>query len=183
MTKYPPYVNSYGNVGNLFSEIKKASVPPKFTQDFLSTMLGLKSSSYRAMIPLLKRLGFIDQGNVPTQLYKDYRDDAQSKGVMASSLKKAYADLFAASEYAYKLTKLQLSGKLKTITGASEDDKVIPAIASTFMELSKLADFEVSPNKKQGEIVDTQVQTNDSQEKIENPQPMPKNLGISYTST
>ena len=67
MAKYPPYVNSYGQLSKLFTEIKKASVPPKFAQDFMSSMLGLKSSSYRAMIPLLKNLGFLDQGNVPTQ--------------------------------------------------------------------------------------------------------------------
>lgn len=181
MTKYPPYVNSYGNIGNLFSEIKKASVPTKFTQDFLSTMMGLKSSSYRAMIPLLKRLEFIDQGNVPTQLYKDYRDDALSGGVMAESLRKAYSDLFTANEYAQKLTRQQLSGKLKTITGASADDKVIPAVVGTFEELVKLADFDASPNDKPSEIVETQTVTKDSQEKIENSSPMPKNLGISYT--
>jgi len=103
MTKYPPYVNSYGNIPNLFNAIKTSSVPPKFTQDFLSTMMGLKSSSYRAMIPLLKRLEFIDQGNVPTQLYKDYRDDSLSKAIMATTVRKAYADLFTAHEYAYKL--------------------------------------------------------------------------------
>jgi hypothetical protein len=55
---YPPYVNAYGNLSKLFAGIKNASVPPKFTHDFMTTALGLKSTSYRAMIPLLKRLGF-----------------------------------------------------------------------------------------------------------------------------
>lgn len=90
MAKYPPYVNGYGQLSKLFSEIKKASVPPKFTQDFMSTMLGLKSTSYRAMIPLLKNLGFLDQGNVPTQDYKDFRDDAKSGLVMAKRIKETY---------------------------------------------------------------------------------------------
>ncbi len=54
--EYPPYVNGYGGIPKLFAKIKEATVPPKFTQDFLTTVLGLKSSSYRAMIPLLKRL-------------------------------------------------------------------------------------------------------------------------------
>ena len=53
---YPPYVNAYGNLSKLFAGIKSASVPPKFTHDFMTTALGLKSTSYRAMIPLLKRL-------------------------------------------------------------------------------------------------------------------------------
>jgi hypothetical protein len=71
MAEYPPYVNAYGTIPTLFKAIKSAAVPPKFTSDFLSTVLDLKSSSHRALIPLLKRLGFIDQSNVPTQAYKD----------------------------------------------------------------------------------------------------------------
>ncbi len=68
--EYPPYVNGYGGIPKLFSKVKEAAVPPKFNQDFIITVLELKSSSYRAMIPLLKRLGFVDAANVPTQAYK-----------------------------------------------------------------------------------------------------------------
>lgn len=142
MPDYSPYVNGYGGIPKLFAEIKSAAVPPKFTQDFMSTLLGLKSSSYRAMIPLLKKLGFIDQANVPTQAYKDYRDEAQSRPVMARQLHEAYAPLFEAHEYAYRLNKKELQSKLRTITGAAEDDANIGYIAATFLELSKLASWD-----------------------------------------
>ena len=105
MPEYPPYVNAYGSITKLFNAIKAAAVPPKFTQDFLATVLGLKSTSYRAMIPLLKRLGFLDGANVPTQAYKDYREDSLSGAVMAERLREAYKSLFQAHEYAYKLDK------------------------------------------------------------------------------
>lgn len=141
MKKYPPFVNAYGKIPELFREIKRASVPPKFSQDFLHTSLGLKSSSYRAMIPLLKKLGFLDQANIPTQPYKDYRDDAQSGIVLANKIKDAYSDLFAANEYAYKLSKKDLSSKLKTLMGVSDEDKNLPRVVGTFAELIKLADF------------------------------------------
>ena len=72
MAEYPPYVNAYNGIPTLFNKIKTAAVPPKFTVDFLGTVLDMKSSSYRAMIPLLKKLGFIDSANVPTQAYKDF---------------------------------------------------------------------------------------------------------------
>lgn len=180
-TKYPPYVNAYGNISSLFEEIKKASVPPKFTQDFLSTMLGLKSSSYRAMIPLLKRLGFIDQGNMPTQAYRDYRDDNQSGQVMASQLKSAYSDLYRASEYAHKLTRQQLISKLKTLTGASAEDKVIPAVAGTFEELAKLADFESASSSVESEVVSSPEKQEDYSSRNEERQHFHKNFGISYT--
>ncbi len=139
MPDYPPSVNAYGGIPKLFSKIKEAAVPPKFSQDFMSTILDLRSSSYRAMIPLLKRLGFIDQANVPTQAYKDFREDSLSGAVVAQRLREAYKSLFDANEYAYKLDKKELQSKLKSLTGAAEDDPNIPYVAGTFLELLKLA--------------------------------------------
>jgi len=141
MAEYPPYVNAYNGIAKLFEKIKAAAVPPKFTVDFISSMLDLKSSSYRAMIPLLKRLGFIDQANVPTQAYKDYREDSLSGTIMAERLKEAYKPLFQANEYAWRLEKKELMSKLRSLMGAAEDDANIQYVASTFLELSKLANW------------------------------------------
>jgi hypothetical protein len=183
-TKYPPYVNAYGSIAKLFQEIKKASVPPKFTNNFMQTALGLKSTSYRAMIPLMKRLGFLDQNNVPTQPYKDFRDESQSGVVMADRLKNAYTDLFVANEYAYKLSKDDLQSKLKTITGASSEDKVIPSVVGTFIELSKLADFEGKgkkiAKKKEGEPNKETETAQAAAAALQAHHPASK-LGISYT--
>jgi hypothetical protein len=181
--KYPPYVNAYGNISALFQAIKDASVPPKFTNNFMQTALGLKSTSYRAMIPLLKRLGFIDQGNVPTQAYKDFRDEGLSGNVMAERMRDAYSDLFNANEYAHKLNKEELLSKLRTVTGAGTDDKNIPNVAATFLELAKLADFDgktKKPTKKKEAEVAKELEKPDSI-----PEPLhvhpPTKLGISYT--
>jgi hypothetical protein len=148
MAEYPPYVNAYNGIPLLFAKIKSASVPPKFTVDFLSTVLDMKSSSYRALIPLLKKLGFLDPANVPTQAYKDYRDDSLSGTVMAERLKEAYKPLFQANEYAWKLNRDQLIDKLGHLTGAAEDDPYIPNVAGTFLALAKLANWEGAPAKK-----------------------------------
>ena len=152
MADYPPYVNAYGSIPKLFRRIKEAAVPPKFTLDFVATALDLKSSSFRAMIPLLKRLGFIDQANVPTQAYKDFREDSLSGTVMAERLKDAYKDLFTANEYAYKLDKKELQGKLKSLLGAAEDDANVPYVAGTFLELSKLASWNGAAPRPKKEI-------------------------------
>src|SRR5215471_7339939 len=148
MAEYPPYVNAYNGISTLFQKIKTAAVPPKFTVDFLSTALDMKSSSYRAMIPLLKKLGFIDAANVPTQAYKDFREDSLSGTVMAERLSEAYKSLFQSNEYAWKLNKGDLTAKLKSLTGAAEDDQYIPSVAGTFLALSKLANWEGSPPQK-----------------------------------
>jgi hypothetical protein len=150
MPDYPPYVNAYNSIPTLFSGIKTAAVPPKVTQDFLESVLELRSSSHRALIPLLKKLGFIDQANVPTQAYKDLKDDSLSGKVMAQRIREAYPTVFAANEYAHKLGKAELLSKLRSITGAAEDDQYVPSVASTFMELSKLAEWDgAAPSKRE----------------------------------
>ena len=176
---YPPYVNAYGSIPKIFAEIKKASVPPKVTHDFLYSVLGLKSTSYRAMIPLLKRLGFVDQANVPTQSYKDYRDETLSGSVMAERIKASYAELFAANEYANKMVKKDLVGKLTTIMGTSAGDSIVPSVASTFLELVKLADFENSPKKKAVKE-ESKEESPEKEERVLHSQTGLK-LGISYT--
>jgi hypothetical protein len=138
---YPPYISGYGSIGELFSKICQAAVPPKFTQDYMTTVLGMKSSSHRALIPLLKKLGFLDQANIPTEAYKAYRDSSKSQQVMAEQLRSAYSDLYQVHEYAHELGKEELASKLKTLTGAGEDDRNIRDVASNFLELRKLADF------------------------------------------
>lgn len=178
MAKYPPYVNSYGQLSKLFTEIKKASVPPKFAQDFMSSMLGLKSSSYRAMIPLLKNLGFLDQGNVPTQDYKDFRDDTKSGLVLAKRIKETYSDLFTAHEYANKLSKEELTAKIITLLGVSKADPNIRCIVGTLQELFKLADFtgkhKIEIKKKQADEGAIEKLPHEPVEKL-------RQLGISYT--
>jgi len=150
MAEYPPYVNAYNGIPILFEKIKTAAVPPKFTVDFLSTALDMKSSSYRAMIPLLKKLGFIDPANVPTQAYKDFREESLSGAVMAERLREAYKSLFQANEYAWKLNKEDLTAKFKSLTGAAGDDQYIPSVAGTFLALSKLAKWDGgAPRRKE----------------------------------
>ena len=68
-------------------------------------------------IPLLKKLGFIDGGNVPTQAYKDFRTDEAQSPIMAERLREAYKPLFAANEYAWKLSKTDLQTKLRNVSG------------------------------------------------------------------
>lgn len=94
------------------------------------------------MIPFLKRFGFLDQANVPTKAYSDFRDESKSKFIMAQQINSTYSILFSAHTYAYKLKKEEIISKLSSASGTSKDDKTLPKVASTFLELCKLADFE-----------------------------------------
>jgi hypothetical protein len=178
--KYPPYVNGYGAIGKLFEEISKASVPPKFNQDFMESVLQMKSSSHRALIPLLKRLHFIDASNVPTDSYKQFRDESQRGSVMARQLRLAYSDLYRAHEYAHTLKKEELKSKLRGITGAAEDDPNLSFVASTFLELVKLADFE---GVAETHTRDPRSEDDARQSRLDSArrEPASRSLGLSYT--
>lgn len=178
MAEYPPYVNAYNGIPKLFERIQAAAVPPKFTVDFMGSMLDLKSSSYRAMIPLLKRLGFIDQANAPTQAYKDYREDSLSGTIMAERLKEAYKPLFQANEYAWRLDKKELMSKLRSLTGAAEDDANIQYVAATFLELSKLADWTGAAPKPKREEAGEEAGTGGQRKEREE---LEGGLRLSYT--
>jgi hypothetical protein len=182
MTNYPPYVNAYNSIPKLFSGIKIAAVPPKVSQNFLESVLGLKSSSHRALIPLLKKLGFIDQANVPTQAYKDFREDSLSGSIMAEKIREAYAPLFAANEYAWKMNKTDLQSKLRSVTGAAENDPNLPAVTCTFLELSKLASWNGAPATAKKDT--TGSMDGDDKKKTTQPKRVDfsdSGLGLSYT--
>ena len=179
--KYPPYVNAYGSIPKLFTEICKASVPPKFTQDFMETVLELKSSSHRALIPLLKKLGFIDAANVPTDVYRNYRDEELRASVMAAQVRAAYSDIYKANEYAHSLKKEELQSKLRALIGAAEDDPVIPTVVGTFLELTKLGDFKAAPPKAKTLASEDEPKSKISADEDVKSRPPHRTVGLSYT--
>jgi len=70
--------------------------------------------------------------------------------------------------------------KLRSLTGAAEDDKYIPAVASTFMELSKLATWDgvaSQPKKEPIQAPDGGVDKGSTQAKT----PLSGGIGLSYT--
>jgi hypothetical protein len=84
-----PYLISNKNVPTLFEKIASAKIPEKFNRDFLQTTIGLKASNDRALIPLIRNFGFIDQTGTPTQTYPLLKGE-QKKAAIAAGVRKAY---------------------------------------------------------------------------------------------
>ncbi len=147
-TKFPPYVNAFNSIPTLFHKIREAAVPTKFTNDYLSTILGLKSSSHRALIPLLKRVEFLDAGGSPTNSYKDFRGEKGKSSILAEKVKKAYDSLYKNNEFAHTLDKKAVENIIVTVTGASKNEQQVPAVANTFLEFVKLANFDSSDSQE-----------------------------------
>lgn len=146
MADYPPYMNAYGNVTKVLNKIKQAKTPDRFTQDYLSTNLGVSGGSAMPFIPLAKRLGLLASDGTPTGLYKRFRNPPESKAAMADAIKKGYADLYNRNEYAHKLDRAGLEGLVMEATGLEQNSKTLNAICSTFEALKSFADFDGKPS-------------------------------------
>jgi hypothetical protein len=143
-----PYLASYKNLGKLFEKIASAKIPDKFSHSFLQTTIGLKSTNDRALIPLLRNLGFIDQSGTPTASYALLKGDKQ-RAVIAAGVRKAYAPLFDSDQNACQLPIEKLKSLVAQVAGT--DSGMTGRIAQTFAALAKLGDFSATAPSKEDE--------------------------------
>ena len=139
MAQELPYLPSYKNDETLYSKIAAAKHPDPFTTRYLAETLGIKSAGDRALITLLKALGFLDAGGRPTASYALLKNPKQAKAAIASAVRTAYAPLFSANEKANDLSPQDLNGLISQVAGS--ESGVTGKISGTFRALAKLADF------------------------------------------
>lgn len=132
---HPPYMNSTGLVSKVFAKIAEAQKPDRFTTDYLTNVIGYGSGSARPVIPLLKRLNFLQADGTPTQLYTRFRNPSERASAMLEGLRAAYSDIYARSEYAHTLAKDKLRDLVVEVTGLERDNQIVAAITSTFLAL------------------------------------------------
>ncbi len=139
------YLPSAKNLRSVLETIVDGTAPTKFTAEHLKG-LGFKSSNDRAIIPLLKDLGFLSEDGAPTQRYHEYRDRSRSRAVLGDAIKDAYADLFHIREKPSPTDKPAIHGKFKTTHNVSE--RVADLQTATFLALLKVADLDAATSKK-----------------------------------
>jgi len=137
-----PYMLSTGLIPKILEKIQNARRPERFTQDFLEIKLGHSGGSARAIIPLLKRMGFLGSDGVPTLLYDQFRNIETQGLAVAEGMKNAFSELFDRNGYVYEMSREKLTGQVVEITGATKNDRNTTAIVGTFLALKELADFE-----------------------------------------
>jgi len=153
------YVQVTGRLGDVFARIADGQAPEKFTIQHLKD-LGFASSSFRAIIPLLKSLGFLSPDGAPTNRYHEYRNTARSRQVMGEALREAYGDLFTIRANPTDADRQLIEGKFKSVHNASPITSKL--MANTFYSLLELADLtggavEAKGEKELGE--DTELPT------------------------
>lgn len=137
-----PYTPSPKNVKEFFKAIQGLGTPPKVNNSYLPT-IGFKSSNDRYLVGVSKFLGFIDNANVPTQKWDEYRDKNKAGSVMASAIKTAYDDLFST----YPNAESEDDGKLQNYFAPKFKvaDVVAKRMVQTFKNLCEFADFNAVP--------------------------------------
>ena len=139
-----PYLASPGTIKTVLDKIIEARTPDRFTYDFLETKLGAKGGSARAVIPLLKRIGMLQQDGSPTELYRKFRNTDTSGAAMARAIRHGYKELFDRNEYAQDLTKPKVLEMINEISGNEKGNAADNYTATTFMNLREYADFDAT---------------------------------------
>jgi hypothetical protein len=154
MAEKIPYLSASRSIITALERIKSASTPEKVTLDFVKTKLLIPGGTGNALLPFLKKLDFVSADGTPTQLYKSFRNSAESGKALAKAIKKAYKPLYEVNEYAHELSDDDLKGKIIQITGHSENSAVISFAINTFKNLCGLAKFDANePEQKIAEAV------------------------------
>lgn len=172
-----PYLFALKNIPSLFDKISSAKVPDKFTHQFLQTTIGLKSTSDRLLIPLLRNLGFIDQSGTPTPGYSLLKSDERRPAAIAAGIRKAYQPLFDADTKANTLSGDKLKSLVAQVAGTDAD--LTARIANTFQALVRLGDFE-SAAPEGSEESKAKKETKEEEESSEELPRRPKGLRTEF---
>lgn len=141
MAKYP-YTLNPGNLAKFLERMRSAGVPPKVTRDYL-TQAGFKSSNDRAIINILKFIGFVDNSGTTTKdKYENFRNTNEGPKVLANSIRSSYSELFQMYPDAHQKDAEALRNFFSTHTKGGPN--VLSAMVSTFKTLCSEAAFDTS---------------------------------------
>lgn len=180
------YVQIYGQLSDVFKRISEGQAPEKFTTQYLKD-LGFQSTNHRAVIPLLKALGFLSAEGVPTARYHAYRDHSQSKKIMGQALREAYSDIFTIKAHPTDADRALIEGKFKSAHNTTE--RMSKLMTSTFYALLSLADLAAATpgatldKKPEPEPLPQMLQHADNRERRATPATLHYNIQIHLPAT
>lgn len=156
-----PYAQQVGTLESMLEKIKTASVPDKFSQDFVSTRLAMKGGTARSTIPFIKKMGFVGSDGTPSSRYVEFRNKEKSGRAIADSMRELYQVLFDMNEYAFELDMQGLKNLVVEATGAEADSTTVNKTVATFESLKKMANFEAPSTHVDEEIRGNSIGSNE----------------------
>lgn len=139
-----PYIISNNKIEPVMSRIRSAAKPERFGRDTLATW-GFTASNDRAMVGVLKGLGFLTEAGVPTEHYDRLRDPNDWRYVLGERVRALYSDLFAIDANMNAAPEPEVRGAMLRITGKDEDS--VGRYFATFKTLTGLATFDSRPSR------------------------------------
>lgn len=151
-TEYP-YMISNNKIKPILDKIESAEKPARFSHSLLKK-LGFSSSNDRAIIPLLKRLGFIRDDGTPTEHYDELKDKTKRFYALGDRIRELYSDIYAIDTKIHSLSEDEIKGAISRVTG--KDATSVSRYYTTFKTLAGIAKFGAAPDmpKDKGEEKD-----------------------------
>jgi Family of unknown function (DUF5343) len=82
-----PYLAAPGSIKTALERIRNAATPDRVTGDFMITKLQIKGGTGAALVPFLKKIGFVASDGTPTELYKRFRNPSLGGTAVADAIK------------------------------------------------------------------------------------------------
>lgn len=159
-----PYIISNNKIEPILTRIRSAAKPDRFGRETLNTW-GFTASNDRAMVAVLKGLGFLTESGAPTEHYDRLRDPNDWRFVLADGVRALYSDLFAIDANMNSASEAEVRGAMLRITG--KDEETVGRYFATFKTLASLAKFDPKPprqsaDRSEAPPADTKTRTSDS---------------------
>jgi hypothetical protein len=139
-----PYLATPGSIKTALERIRAAATPERVTRDFVTTVLLIKGGTGYALIPYLKKIGFVGSDGSPTNIYKRFRNQSTGGAAVAEAIKGGYAALGNVNEYFYKLNDKDLLNLIVQVSGADANDQVAKLTLGTLKALKAFAEFDAT---------------------------------------
>lgn len=165
-----PYMVSNNKIEPILKKIRGAARPTKFTNELLK-QLGFVSSNDRAVLALLKKLGFLTEEGTPTEAYGRLKDESDWKYVLGEKITELYKDIFNIDTNIHKASDTEIKGAMARVTG--KDEASVGRYLATFKTIAALANFDSSPKAK-AKVLEPEVSK-------ELPEPLPSGSSIEFS--
>src|SRR4051812_31832428 len=93
-----PYLVAPGSLKTALEKIRTAAKPERISGDFINTKLQIKGGTGRALVPYLKKVGFVAIDGVPTDIYSRFRNSSTGAAAAAEAIKIGYSPLTEVNE-------------------------------------------------------------------------------------
>lgn len=104
--------------------------------------MDIKGGTGRAILPFLKKIGFVNSDGTPSDLYRQFRNPSTGGAAVAKAIRIGYKPLQSVNEHFYDLKDSELLAAIVQITGTEADSSTAKFTLATLKNLKSYAKFD-----------------------------------------